>query len=152
MIEIPYDRRLGRWVIGGLEFDDKRTALIAWLAEQDLILTPRVLQLMERYPELGDRPLAAGELAAQDRVKLIEGGGPLVAEVQTDREGLPSHLVNFLHVQKIFTCDCQDFKYNLKAIRMASGCRQQPCKHILATALAGWDRWGYIFIKEAHYA
>jgi len=52
--------------------------------------------------------------------------------------------VNF--VNEHFTCTCEDFIYNVKALEVADGSYQALCPHVLAVCLEGWEKWGRVLV------
>ncbi|MCI0557802.1 MAG: SWIM zinc finger domain-containing protein [Nitrososphaera sp.] len=145
--EVTYTRKKRCWLFANIEFDSKQAARLMRLAtEGGPELAERVKALLERYPQLGDRPLKAGEAVADGRVWFVNEG-ELIAQVETDRADMPTHEVHLLHVQnkRRWTCTCEDFKLNLFAIPTPGG-YQQLCKHVLAVALAGWEKYGEMLV------
>lgn len=121
---------------------DNRAVHLARLAhEGSEELAERVVHLLDLYPALNDRPLKAGEMVSEYRVWLGPG---VIGRVQRDN-GVWREVC---FVNGHFTCTCEDFQFNLKAIQVADGSYQQPCAHILAVVLYTWEMWGPVFVKE----
>lgn len=141
--EITYNRKLKTYTLGDdpvNSYPDKRAARLARIRnEGGDELAARVEQLLARYPQLKDRPLTAGEMVAQYRVW---PGLGVIARVE--RETGEMREVNFINEH--FTCTCEDFIYNVKAIEVADGSYQSLCPHILAACLDGWEKWGGVLV------
>lgn len=97
----------------------------------------QVERLIDLYPVLAARPIRAGITVFENSIfinSFLEGssGDGTVGEVR--RPGGIAHLVGLK--DDIFICDCDDYKFRLRAIKIADESFQQPCYHILTLVLS----------------
>lgn len=97
----------------------------------------QVERLIALYPVLQARPVRAGITVFENCIFInpfLEGssGDGTIAEVS--RLGGVGHRVGLKDDK--FICDCDDYKFRLRAIRINDGTYQQPCYHILTLVLS----------------
>lgn len=88
------------------------------------------LALVTLYPSLGFRPIKAAAYVHHREMSKTKTGWTKRQTVEGDGHEITRK------ENGVFLCSCMDFCYNLKAIEVAQGPPQQPCCHILATALS----------------
>lgn len=111
----------------------------------------RSITLTNRYPMLGFRPVKAAGYIFRKGVwinQLLEGScnDGVFAEVSRS-ENEAGHMVGLTPIG-VFFCDCKDYQFNLRAIRIHDGSMQQPCCHILAVVLNDPDQYLPRFLPE----
>lgn len=115
--------------------------------DPSLVETARAL--FEKYPDLGFRPYKGAcyvhhrdievvefldDKCGEDVARAINETVKIGVAYRSGRGPEDRHTVS-ITPQGVLICTCKDFQFNLKAMAVYQGPKQQPCCHILAMAL-----------------